>query len=763
MRQARATFTAMTTASVSNGISLSGAPIPGNGSLMEASFAPFRPKVRVFWDATNFYAESDNMPSVAIMPNLMVTITSWQQQVPIPASYFAHTTNPENNSGSLGYRQPNVWRIPLVPVPSGSPLPISSNTFTRGAVAVAVNGIAIFNPRNNTGKFSYSIGELDAYGGHCGMADDYHYHIAPVHLQSIVGTNLPVAWALDGYPIYGYDEPDGSPQQPLDGDGGHTNVAGFYHYHALGNAVSGPQQPFLFTNFHGTVVYFGNQVDGQPEIGSLRAPGTGGYTNKAVAGASITAYMNPVALTNDAAGHLSHAPAGVPSADDFLMRVTIAGTNYDECWRINRKTNPKTLTMTWRLPTIPTTTTNYNSVNNRLTSYVMSGPSFTNLPDTGQTNIVGASTGQDAEFVVNPPAFTDLGSNTILDNVTGLFWQKIDSGEMTWDRAFTNGASVTDGGFTDWRLPTPHELFSICNLGRNPAVDPTYFPTNPAGAAQYWWTSDLFGSDTSRIWSVNAGGGLGPKQKSETLSAGGAFRYHARYVRGAPPSNGHNFRNNNDGTISDLDTGLMWLQVPASATNWYAALSNAESFVFAGSSDWRLPNVKEMQSIVDVNLATSTAPASAVSILNRFLFLTNTTPATAYWTSTPLRNNSTNSAWLVEFGVNNSVAASNGPARGAQGIVSYETFTSVYPYFLVRGPDPTFIVTATQRSDTAITIPWASSPGRTYTVFYSPSLSPPAWTNIATVKCNGTLGTFSDTNTVRLAQPMGVYGVSYAP
>ena len=286
---------------------LTAQPIPGNGALMAASFAPFKPKVRFYWDATNFFAESDNMPDRAMMPDLMVGITNWQQQVPIFASYFAYTINPENNAGSLGYHQPNVWKLPLVPVPSGAPLAISSNTFTRGAVAIAANGVAIFNPRNNRGEFSQAIGELDQYGGHCGMADDYHYHIAPVHLQALVGSNNPVAWALDGYPIFGYAEPDGSPRQPLDNDGGHTNVTGSYHYHAIGSAIAGPQIPYLFTNFHGTVVNFGNQVDGQPEVGTMRAPGIGGYTNSPVNGASITAFLNPAALTNDASGNFSLA------------------------------------------------------------------------------------------------------------------------------------------------------------------------------------------------------------------------------------------------------------------------------------------------------------------------------------------------------------------------------------------------------------------------------------------------------------------------
>ncbi|MEI8342917.1 MAG: YHYH protein, partial [Verrucomicrobiota bacterium] len=211
-----------------------------NSALMAASFAPFKPKVRYYTDSTHFYEESDNMPDNSLMPNLMVGITSWQQQIPLPTSYFASVTNPESSTGSLGYGQPNYWRLPLSPVPSASPIAISSGNFQRGAVAIAANGIAIFNPKNNTGKVSYEIGELDAYGGHCGLADDYHYHIIPTHLLSAFGGVLsndkPCAWALDGYPIYGYVEPDGTTRQTLDADGGHDIGNGWgCHYHAIGS------------------------------------------------------------------------------------------------------------------------------------------------------------------------------------------------------------------------------------------------------------------------------------------------------------------------------------------------------------------------------------------------------------------------------------------------------------------------------------------------------------------------------------------------
>lgn len=169
----------------------------GNGTLMSASFAPFRPRVRSYNDGTYFYIEGDNVPDPALMPSPMVGITSWQQQIPLPVSYFFGTTNPENNVGSLGYGQPNVWRLPLVPTPAASPISLNGN-FLRGAVAVAANGIAIFNPRNNRGEYSYAIGELDQYGGH-NLDIAHTYTMTPTRFPQIVapqrmGNDALIVW-----------------------------------------------------------------------------------------------------------------------------------------------------------------------------------------------------------------------------------------------------------------------------------------------------------------------------------------------------------------------------------------------------------------------------------------------------------------------------------------------------------------------------------------------------------------------------------------
>ena len=71
-----------------------------------------------------------------------------------------------------------------------------------------------------------------------------------------------------------------------------------------------PQSPYTMTSFRGTVVNFGGQVDGQPEVSAIRGDGTGGYNAKPIAGAYIVAFMNPAPLVADGSGNLD-LPAGV--------------------------------------------------------------------------------------------------------------------------------------------------------------------------------------------------------------------------------------------------------------------------------------------------------------------------------------------------------------------------------------------------------------------------------------------------------------------
>jgi arylsulfatase A len=207
-------------------------------------FTPFKDSLGLRWDERYYYVESNGLPNHP----MMIGITAWQQQVPLPQSYKGN----------------NAWRIPLHPVPAKQPISAKTNFF-RGAIALAVNGVPIFNPIKNDGRTDTLLaGELDQWGGHCGRGDDYHYHIAPVHLEKVVGAGEPIAYALDGYPIYGYQDEQASDFAPLDWLNGHKDANGNYHYHATKN------YPYLNGGFYGEVVERGGQVDPQPRAQSPR-------------------------------------------------------------------------------------------------------------------------------------------------------------------------------------------------------------------------------------------------------------------------------------------------------------------------------------------------------------------------------------------------------------------------------------------------------------------------------------------------------------
>lgn len=194
---------------------------------IDSAFSPFKPKVYTHWDDNYFYVESKGIPD----HEMMVGITNWQQQVPIPQCYV------ENNA----------WSIPLNPVIAATPVPVSPQHFIRGAIAIAANGVPIFNPYTNTGVDAFLDGQLDNFGGHCGRADDYHYHIAPLSLYKQSKSTLPIAFALDGFAVYGSLEPDSTAMSTLDANHGHYGKDGVYHYHGTATA------PYMVGNMVGVV------------------------------------------------------------------------------------------------------------------------------------------------------------------------------------------------------------------------------------------------------------------------------------------------------------------------------------------------------------------------------------------------------------------------------------------------------------------------------------------------------------------------------
>lgn len=265
------------------------------------------------------------------------------------------------------------------------------------------------------------------------------------------------------------------------------------------------------------------------------------------------------------------------------------------------------------------------------------------VPATGQTISYTNIVGEDADNINNPNSFVDNGNGTISDNNNLLMWQKVSVGEFTIEQAQEYVKQLSLGGYSDWRLPSGQELLSINHFDHiNPAMDTAYFTKT---IAEYWWTNERRADDTSKVWAVNAGGGIGAHPKTEALAAGGTKHFWVRAVRNLVSTSFSisHFTDNNNGTLTDNYTGLMWQKTPIGKTyTWDSALFYASSFSLAGFSDWRLPTIKELQSLNDPKLVNPSFDKNVFSNL----------VVGDYWASTSLFNTGSK-AWDIntQYGI----------------------------------------------------------------------------------------------------------------
>ncbi len=277
-----------------------------------------------------------------------------------------------------------------------------------------------------------------------------------------------------------------------------------------------------------------------------------------------------------------------------------------------------------------------------LTSVAFAAP----VPDTGQSKCYNGTVeitcpspgqpfyGQDANYTINPMSYTKLdGSGNVLpdsatswvmvkDNVTGLIWEnKMDertihnkNDKYAWNESISIFIATLNGtyfgGHNDWRLPTIKELayivkYSIPSPG--PTIDTVYFPNTQSSG---YWSSTTHAESTNLAWGVNFDNGIGGyNSKSGSRPSyvravrggqSGAFDAVDRSMDDASTADG-SYTDNGDGTVTDTSTGLMWKQTGSSGT-WEQALSYCENLSRADYTDWRLPTIKELRSLVDYSL-----------------------------------------------------------------------------------------------------------------------------------------------------------------
>ena len=178
-----------------------------------------------------------------------------------------------------------------------------------------------------------------------------------------------------------------------------------------------------------------------------------------------------------------------------------------------------------------------------------------------------------------------------------------------------------------------------------PAIDGDFFPNT--GSTRYW-ASTASASESSVAWQVGFSRSVIDNYESRAQS------FAVRLVSGVSAAVGTGrFKDNGDDTVTDLASGLMWKKCSEGQSGescagshrrmtWGDAMQQiADANTgdgFAGYHDWRLPNVKELRSLVDEG---SFEPAIAIEYFPR-------TPSENYWSSTPFLGCAL-CAWYVNF------------------------------------------------------------------------------------------------------------------
>ncbi len=309
-------------------------------------------------------------------------------------------------------------------------------------------------------------------------------------------------------------------------------------------------------------------------------------------------------------------------------------------------------------------------------------------PKPGQTFF-----GQDAQQGGVQPSYRDNLDGTITDTVTGLMWMKspdlngdgkIDAQDkLTYEQAMSFAKTHSFAGHSDWRIPTIKEMYSLIDFR---GIDPSGYKGNASGLTPFINTTYFdfgYGDEASGERIIDAQmasstlyvSGTGPRNdrtmfgvnfadgriKGYGLRLRGAEKtFYVMMVRGNTGYGVNDLADNRDGTVSDATTGLMWTQEDsAQALSWKDALAWAEQVnqdSYLGYDDWRLPNVKELQSIVDYTRAPERSKSGAIDPVFQVSTIRNEAGQVdypAYWSATTHENMSKRSgryASYVNFG-----------------------------------------------------------------------------------------------------------------
>lgn len=259
--------------------------------------------------------------------------------------------------------------------------------------------------------------------------------------------------------------------------------------------------------------------------------------------------------------------------------------------------------------------------------------------------------GQDAQHPGRRPLYRDNGDGTVTDRVTGLVWAKAPGAPMAYAELDGFARASRLGGHDDWRVPTIRELFSLIDYRggytgdprtSRPYIDAAVFDfayaagTGLGDAAhgrrpidvQEWSATPYVGRTMGRdetVFGVNFADGrikgypvMDPANRMQT-----PHRLALRLVRG--PAYGRNDFHPDAETVTDRASGLVWQRREAAgALSWARALAYCDGLSLAGHRDWRLPDAKELHSIVDYSRIPALDPVFALSDREAYLWSSTT-------------------------------------------------------------------------------------------------------------------------------------------
>jgi hypothetical protein len=214
---------------------------------------------------------------------------------------------------------------------------------------------------------------------------------------------------------------------------------------------------------------------------------------------------------------------------------------------------------------------------------------------------------QDAEYTRTKLYFSkrfSVCNDIVEDKLTGLLWQKnasLSEYPQTWMEALDFVKDVNDSktsNLINWRLPTRSELYSLLSHQNiNPCLPERHPFENVFNG--YYWTQTECSRLPDQAWYVHLGGG----RVQEGMKHGSYMVWPVAGSTMEEKSVNHRFHMNRN-VIYDSITKRTWLNEKAltqGAVTWKEAINFIKNInnIKAGFSDWRLPNIRELESLVD--------------------------------------------------------------------------------------------------------------------------------------------------------------------